>query len=225
MKANVMLHLILKDWRLQRRMIVLTIVAGAAALAMLLIGGETPVVVGVVFYFVSMVFCACLLPMQNIVNERKKQTLSFVMSLPVSAARYGAAKLVSTVGMFLIPWLALLCAALYMILVRHSLPNGAIPAGLIIMNFPMIGFCLITGTALVAESEGWGTAAMAVVNSSYWLVWYLLVSHVPSLHETWGAPVAVWTPAVFKILGVEFAIIVFTLGVTLYLQSRKRDFI
>ena len=225
MKTNVMLHLILKDWRLQRRMIVLTILAGAAALAILLFGGQTPVVVGTVFFFVSMVFCACLLPMQNIVNERKKQTLSFVMSLPVSPAGYGAAKLVSTVSMFLIPWLALLGAALYMILGRHSLPNGAIPAGLIIMNFPLIGFCLITGTALVAESEGWGTAAMAVVNSSYWLVWYLLVSHVPSLHETWSGPVAVWTPAVFKILGVEFAIIVLTLGVTLYLQSRKRDFI
>jgi ABC-2 type transport system permease protein len=225
MKTNVMLHLILKDWRLQRRMIVLTILAGAAALAILLVGGQTPVVVGTVFFFVSMVFCACLLPMQNIVNERKKQTLSFVMSLPISSARYGAAKLVSTVSMFLIPWLALLGAALYVVLVRHSLPNGAIPAGLIIMNFPLIGFCLITGTALVAESEGWGTAAMAVVNSSYWLVWYLLVSHIPSLHETWSGPVAVWTPSVFKILGVEFAIIVLTLGTTLFLQSRKRNFI
>jgi len=225
MKTNVMLQLILKDWQLQRRMIVLTIVAGVAALAILLVGGETPVVVGTVFFFVSMVFCACLLPMQNIVNERKKQTLSFVMSLPVSSARYGAAKLISTVSMFLIPWLALLGAALYVVLVRHSLPNGALPAGLIIMNFPLIGFCLITGTALVGESEGWGTAAMAVVNSSYWLVWYLLVSHVPSLAKTWTGPVAVWTPAVFKILAVEFVIIALTLGVTLYLQSRKRDFI
>ena len=66
---------------------------------------------------------------------------------------------------------------------------------------------------------------MAVVNSSYWLVWYLLVSHIPSLAKTWTGPVAVWTPAVFKILAVELVIIVLTLGVTLYLQSRKRDFI
>jgi hypothetical protein len=41
----------------------------------------------------------------------------------------------------------------------------------------------------------------------------------------WGKPVAVWSPAVFKILAVEFAIIVLILGVTLYVQSRKRDFI
>ena len=75
-----------------------------------LVGGKTPVVIGTVFFFVAIVFCACLLPMQNIVNERKKQTLPFVMSLPVSSARYGAAKLVSTVGMFLAPWVALLAA-------------------------------------------------------------------------------------------------------------------
>jgi len=225
MKTNVMLQLVLKDWRLQRRTIIFTILAGGSALAILLIGGQTPVVIGTVFFFVAMVFCASLLPMQNIVNERKKQTLPFVMSLPVSSARYGAAKLVATAGMFLALWLTLIGAALYMILARHTLPNGAIPAGLIIMNFPLIGFCLITGTALVGESEGWGTAAMAVINSSYWLVWYLLVSHVPSLTQTWGGPVAVWSPAVFKILDVEFAAIALILGVTLYLQSRKRNFI
>jgi ABC-2 type transport system permease protein len=225
MKTDVMLHLVLKDVRLQRRTIIFTILAGATALAILLIGGQTPVVIGTVFFFVSMVFCACLLPLQNIVNERKKQTLPFVMSLPVSSAQYGAAKLASSVGIFLVLWLALLGAALYMILSRHVLPHGAIPTGLIIMNLPLIGFSLITGTALVAESEGWGTAAMAVVNSSYWLVWYLLVSHIPSLIQTWGGPVAVWTTAVFKILGVEFGAIALILGATLYLQSRKRNFI
>ncbi|HTC94738.1 MAG TPA: ABC-2 transporter permease [Terriglobales bacterium] len=225
MKTNVMLRLMLKDWRLQRQTIVFTILAGVTALAVLLIGGQTPVVIGTVFFFVSMVFCAALLPMQNIVNERKKQTLSFVMSLPVSSARYGAAKLVSTVGMFLALWLILLGAGLYMVLCRHILPSGAIPTGMILMNFPLIGFCLITCTALVAESEGWGTAAMAVVNSSYWLGWYLLLSHVPSLTKTWGGQVMVWSPAVVKILVVEFAVILLTLGLTLYLQSRKRDFI
>lgn len=224
MKTNVMLDLVWKDWRLQRRMITLLTLAGAASLAILLIGGQA-VIIGTVFFFVAMIFCACLVPMQNIVNERKKQTLPFIMSLPVSAAQYGAAKLVSTAGMFLISWLALLGAALYMILGRHTLPQGAIPMGMILMGFPLIGFCLVTGTALVGESEGWATAALAITNSSYWLAWYLIVSHVPSLTKTWGGPVAVWTPAVFKILGVEFAIILFILGLTMFLQSRKRNFL
>lgn len=225
MKTNVMMQLILKDWRLQRRTVILTIIAGVAALAMLLIGGETPIVIGTVFFFVAMIFCGCLLPMQNIVNEIKKQTLPFVMSLPVSSARYGAAKLVSTVGMFLAPWLILLGAGLYVILGRNILPHGVIPMAIILMGFPLIGFCLTTGTALVAESEGWATAAIAVVNSSYWLVWFILVRYVPSLTRTWNGPVAVWSPVVFKILGAEFATVFLILGLTLYVQSRKRNFI
>ena len=225
MKTNVVSQLILKDLRLNSRVIIFTIADGLAALGILMIGSQTPMVIGAVFFFVSIIFCACLLPLQSIVNERKKQTLPFIMSLPVSSAQYGAAKLVSTVGMFLALWLILLGAGLYVVLGRHVLPNGAIPAGMILMNFPLIGFCLITGTALVAESEAWGTAAMAIVNSSYWLVWYLLLSHVPSLPKSWGNPVAVWNPAVVKILVVEFAAVLLILGTTMYLQSRKRDFI
>lgn len=225
MKPNVMQQLILKDWRLQQRTIIFTMVAAAAALGILMFRGQTPIVIGTVFFFVAIIFCACLLPMQNIVNEIKKQTLPFMMSLPVSAARYGAAKLISTVGMFLALWLILLGAGLYMILGRHILPVGAIPMGMILMGFPLIGFCLITGAAIVGESEGWATAALAVTNSSYGLVWYLLISHVPSLPRTWAGPVAVWSPTVLKILGVEFASIILILAMTLYFQSRKRSFI
>lgn len=224
MKSNVMLQLILKDWRLQSRMITLLTLAGAASLAILPIGGRA-IVIGTVFFFVAMIFCACLLPVQNIVNEQKKQTLPFIMSLPVSSARYGVAKLVSTSGMFLISWLALLGAALFMILVRHTVPNGAIPVGMILMGFPLIGFCLVTGAALLGESEGWATGALAITNSSYWLVWFILVSHVPSLIQNVSSPAAVWTPVVFKILGVELGIVFAILGLTLYLQSRKRNFV
>ena len=225
MKPNVMLRLVLKDWRLQRRMVILSILAGVIALAILRVGGQTPIVIGAVFFFISMMFCASLLPITNIVNERKKQTLPFLMSLPVSSSQYGAAKLLSTFGIFLVPWLTLIFAALYMILGRHVLPNGAIPVMLILANLPFIGFCVISGTALVAESETWGNAAAGVVNSSYWLVWYLLVSQVPSIPRDWGSPVAVWSPAVVKILVVEFATILMIPGLTLYLQSQKRNFI
>jgi len=225
MKSHVILQLILKDWRQQRRMIVLSILAGGIALSVIQMGGQTPLVLGTVFFFIAIMFCACLLPIMNIVNERKKQTLAFLMSLPISSSRYGAAKLLSTFGMFVVPWLTLVAAALYMILFRHVLPKGVIPMMLILANLPFIGFCLITGTALIGESEGWGNAAVAVVNSSYWLAWYLLVSQAPSLSCSWSSPVAVWSPVVFKILGVEFAMILLILGTALYLQSRKRNFI
>ena len=57
------------------------------------------------------------------------------------------------------------------------------------------------------------------------MAWYLLISHVPSLTRTWGGPVAVWNREVMNILGGEFAVILLILGPTLYLQSRKRNFL
>jgi ABC-2 type transport system permease protein len=224
-KGSVALRLALKDWRLHSQVIVLSIVGGAIALAVLRIGGQTPFVLGTVFFFMSLIFCASILPLSNIVNERRRQTLAFMMSLPISPAQYGAAKLASTVGMFLIPWLTLIAAALYMIQGRHVLPNGAIPLTIILANLPFVGFCLITGAALVGESEAWGAAAAAIVNSCYWLGWYMIVSYGAPLTRNWTSPAAVWNPAALKVIGGEFAAIAAILGLTIFLQSRKRDFI
>jgi ABC-type Na+ efflux pump permease subunit len=218
-------RLILKDWQLNSPMIILSIVGGGIALMILQLGGTTPFVLGSVFFFIALILCASLLPGSNIVNERKKQTLPFLMSLPVSSVQYGTAKLVSTFGMFLVPWLTLVGAAVWFIAVRHVLPNGAIPLALILALLPFIGFCISTGTALVSESEGSSIAATAVVNSSYWLVWYILASRFPTLTRDWTAREPIWSPTVLNILGGEFAVIVLVLGLTLYVQSRKRDFV
>jgi ABC-2 type transport system permease protein len=224
MRGSVVGRLILKDWWLNSPMIILSIVGGVIALTILQLGGTTPFVLGSVFFFISLIFCASLVPGANIVNERKKQTQPFLMSLPISSVQYGTAKLGSTVGMFLLPWLILVGAALWFITVRHALPNGVIPMALILALLPFIGFCISTGAALVG-SEGLNIVTTAVVNSSYWLVWYTLSTRFPALTRDWTSRAAIWSPTVLNVLGGECALIVLILGVTLYLQSRKRDFI
>jgi ABC-2 type transport system permease protein len=225
MKSSVAGHLILKDWRLNSPMIILSIVGGGIALMIVQLGGSTPFILGSVFFFISLIICGSLLPGSNIVNERKKQTLPFLMSLPISSVQYGTAKLASTFGMFLVPWLTLVGAAVWFIAVRHVLPNGAIPMALILALLPFVGFCITTGAALISESEGSSIAATAIVNSSYWLVWYILSTRFPELARDWTARTAIWSPAVLNILAGECALIVLILVLTLYVQSRKRDFV
>jgi hypothetical protein len=89
---------------------------------------------------------------------------------------------------------------------------------------PLISFCLISAAALVGESEGWLIAASILCNSSYWFVWYLL-ARVPSLRANWARPVAVWNSAAITVLSVELGTIASIVGLALFLQSRKRDFI
>jgi ABC-2 type transport system permease protein len=222
MRDSVVTHLILKDWRLHRLPIILSVAAGAAALVIAQLGGPTQFMVGGAWFFVALVVFGSMLPISSIVNERKKQNLAFLMSLPVSSIQYTTAKLLSTIGMFLGPWLMLVTAAVLLILKRGLLPHGAIPLMLILSVLPLIGFCLIECGAFV--SEGWGIAATVACNSSYWLAWYTLVQ-IRGVSDGLKSPVAVWNPTVLTILSGEFAFVALVLAITFYLQSRKRDFV
>jgi ABC-2 type transport system permease protein len=220
--GSIVTHLVRKDLRLHRVQIALTIAAGLIALAVVARGGEVPFVIGVTWFFVAIIVLACMLPISAIVNERKKQTLAFLMSLPLSSIEYTTAKLVSTLLMFLTPWLMLLICALVLVTTRNL--AGAIPMLLILATLPLIGFSLILAVALVSESEGWAIAATVVCNSSYGIIWYLM-SRVPSLTANWTGRVAIFSPPVLRVLAVEVGIIVLLGALTFFLQSRKRDFI
>jgi len=223
MTNSVVGQLILKDWRLHRAGILCSAAAAIAALGLVQIKKEVPVVIGGVWFFIALILLASLLPAGAILNERKKQHLAFLMSLPISPRQYSTAKIVSTFGMFLMPWLALLGVAL-MLIAAIGLPHGFIPILLVLGGMILVAFTLTTGVTIVGESEGWFTAATIVCNSSYGLSWYLLV-RIPAIQHDMASATVVWSPLVLKLLGAEFAVVALALGMTVLLQSRKRDFI
>ncbi len=224
MTDSVIPQLIRKDLRLHRLQMAITIAAGILALAVMQRGGEVSLVLGSTWYFVAIICLACMLPISMVVNERKKQTLAFVMSLPVSSTQYTTAKLVAAWLMFLVPWLMLLMCTLALITTRNTIPHGAIPMTLVMALLPVIGFSLILAVAIVSESEGWAIAATVVCNSTYGIAWYL-ITRTPSLTANWARPVAIWDQAVLRLLSAEFGLVALTIGLTLFLQARKRDFI
>jgi ABC-2 type transport system permease protein len=224
MNGNVVRTLIMKDWRLHRRQIMISVAAGAIALGVIQLRSETAFLVGAVWFFVSLIVLASMVPVSNVINERKKQTVVFLMSLPVSALQYATSKMVSTVGMFLVPWAAMVIAGSALVLSRHDIPNGIIPLMLILFGLPLIGFCMIASAALISESEGWVIAATVACNSSYGLVWYFIIRN-PAINGDLKSPVPVWSAPVVTILAAEAAAVVLILGLTFYLQSRKRDFV
>jgi hypothetical protein len=93
----------------------------------------------------------------------------------------------------------LLIAAVVLIETRGIVPPGAIPIALILAGMPLVGLCLMTGAALVGESEGWGIAANVACNSSYGLIWYFM-GRMPGLMADVKSPVPVWNPTVLKFL-------------------------
>ncbi len=224
MNGNVVRQLILKDWQLHRPQILLTMATCVLSLAALLLKQQTPLVLGSVCFFIALIILGALLAASNVLNERKKQTLAFVMSLPVSAAQYATAKLLSSLGMFVWAWLTMGIAAMWLILGMHLLPNGAIPMAFILLLFPLVGFCLVLGMTLAGETEGWNMTANIIANPSYGITWYL-ITQSPSLMHNIDGKVAEWNSSVLAFLACEIALIGLTLGVTYYLQSKKQDFV
>lgn len=223
MRGSVIGQLILKDWQLYRGQILFSIIGGAIALGIVQWRQEAPVLIGAISFFIALILVGHMLPIVGIVNERRNQNLAFLMSLPVSSVQYTTAKLISTLGMFLVPWLTLVTAAVLLIETRGVIPRGFIPVFLILALFPFIGTCVITAVALVGETEGWGIAANVFCNIAYPLVWPFLI-RIPGVMNDTG-PKPLWNSTVLKILGVEIGLIVLILALTYYLQSRKRDFI
>jgi ABC-2 type transport system permease protein len=223
MTQSLIRHLIVKDLQLHRAPLLVAVAGGALSLAILPFGGMLGLF-GIIAFFTSMIVLANILPQSTIVSERKNKTLAFVMSLPISSIEYTTAKIVGTVGMFMIPWLALVTGAVSLILGRKEMPNGLIPVTFILAAFPLVGFCLTTAVALVGESEGWSLIVGVACNISYTFAWILVAGNA-TIRSGFGSPVAVWSPTVLTVLGCELAAITVILALTLYLQSRKRDFV
>lgn len=224
MNGSIIGQLILKDWRLNRVLISLTVAGGIVALVLTQFGGQVTRVLGSVWFFVALIVFSSMLPASAIVNERKKQTLAFIMSLPVSPVEYGIAKMLSVWAMFVVPWLTLLISALILVETRHIVPHGIVPLLLILSMLPLIGFCVIASTAQIAESEGWLIAASIVCNSSYWFAFYGLMN-ISSLAANYSRPAAVWNPAAVIVLSAELGFVALVVAATLFVQSKKRDFV
>jgi ABC-type transport system involved in multi-copper enzyme maturation permease subunit len=201
----------------------LALATGIGALALWLLGPEAIAIAGIVAFFIVLVMLG-ILPMTTIVNERKKKTLAFIMSLPVTAAQYGFSKLASALLLFVVPWMLLVGLALTLIVNRSDVPNGLVPIAVVLMLDPLVGFLTMTAVAIVSESEAVSMITMGAINISYSFVW-VAITAAPGLTRDLGSPVPVWNETIRTVIGVEVGVLLVVFAVTLFLQSRKRDFV
>jgi hypothetical protein len=112
--------LILKDWYLQRWSVLASLLGGLIALGIVCLGGNAAFMVGLVLLITALIAVGAQLAVTTMVNERKEQTLPFVMSLPISYREYTSAKLLGTLLIFMLPWLTLVMAVLVLSAALHG---------------------------------------------------------------------------------------------------------
>lgn len=224
MNYSMVRRLILKDWYLQRIAIAGSVLGGIGALGVVCLGGQAAFMAGLVLLITALIAVGAHLAIATMVNERKEQTLSFVMSLPISHAEYTLSKLLGTLVIFMVPYLVLVFGSLALFAIPHGVPHGLLPFTAIMAVEILLNTCLMIAVALVTESQGWTIGAIMVGNISINIVGYF-VAHLPGIARgIQGASVA-WSRTASVTLVVEFGLIALMLGMTFFFQSRKRDFV
>lgn len=216
-------RLILKDWYLNRWMILVSIPAGALSLAIVLTGKPAAFIIGIILLGMILIGVGAQLATVTTVNERKEQTMAFIMSLPVSWREYTAAKILANLIIFLIPWLAITAGALGVLLLPGA-SHGLVPYAVIMAVEMLVTTCFMIAVGVITESQAWFTAT--IFGSSLVLdVLGYVFAHLRGISAyMWGARVH-WTPAAWIVLLVELLTVPVLLGMTFYVQSRKTDFL
>jgi hypothetical protein len=163
--------------------------------------------------------------MQTVVEERRVQTLPFIMSLPITVREYTLAKLLANLGIFTSVWLTLSGASFLVFRGPEGMPNGAIPFVTIVLVGIFLAYTIVLATSLVSESIGGSIAAIVGANIVTQLFLWWVVVDLPGIRAFVDGDVAVWNGTAFTVLGGQLLAVAALITVTYVLQSRKTDFI
>jgi ABC-type transport system involved in multi-copper enzyme maturation permease subunit len=211
-----------KDWNFNKNTMLLFFILGLISVALLSFESRA-FYIGMVLLLSIVILTGALLVINTVVNERKNQTLAFLISLPITYMDYTKAKMIFNLIAYFVIWLILVIGTIGVLYYTEHLPNGLIPYALIILIELLVAFILILGTALISESEKWTIVVMSITNIGVSLFMFLIAS-MESINQHMNGPIAVWNLTASAIIGIEILVALIIIGVTFYLQSRKKDF-
>ncbi len=224
MNLSIVYRLILKDWYLQRASILIALAGGFVGIGMVVTGTQAGFLLGCITLVTVLIAFGANLAIATMVNERKEQTLPFVMSLPISYREYTASKILGNVILFLIPWLFITLCSLGILWISPEHKQGLIPYVAIMATEMLVSTCLIVTVAIITESQPWTVACIMVGNVGFNVVGYF-VAHVPRIDHSMFGPTLRWDAASLGLLLAEFAAIALLLACAFAVQARKMDFL
>jgi ABC-2 type transport system permease protein len=215
--------LILKDWSLVKKSLAAYMAGGVLVIGMM--GMATPLMfnIGAVLMITLMIVIGARSAVELVVNEKKDQTLAFMMSLPVTAQEYAFAKLCSNLALYLVPWL-LLVLGMLLVIVSTPIYNGVIPIVVLVSVFILLSYCCYLATALLTYSEGYTVTVMIITNLllNGFILWVL---RMPEINQTLEAATASWNFTSLSMLLSAIVLMLIILVSTAYLQHRKTSFL
>lgn len=213
--------LVFKDWHLNRKLIATYVGGGILGLSIISLG-EWQFFLGAITFLSMMVGLGNHQIAVTMINERKEQTLPFVMSLPVSPTDYAVAKLLSNMLIFFVPWLLLTLMVAIIILVT-PMYDGFLPFAILVCVLVALNHCVTWSVGMATESEGAIMGVMIGLNCLLNPALYFL-ARSPEISHYSKSPDIHWAGLPIQVLLLEILAIVGVIALSFYLQTRKKVF-
>jgi ABC-type transport system involved in multi-copper enzyme maturation permease subunit len=211
--------LVAKDWQVHRKQLAGYLAGLVLALSLIGTGRPWSFNAGGLLLLVLLVSTGFFSIGHIVVNERKENTLPFVMSLPVSPLDIFLAKLTAGLLIYLVPFLVVLGATVFLVLAT-SLPDGLLMYAMLVYFFMLMSYCVALCAAIAVSSEGWNVfIQMALMTMlSPFMIW---AGSLPSISANIRTDRIVWSPPVLSVFGGEILVTALTLGLTCWIHTRK----
>ncbi|KXI27242.1 ABC transporter permease [Paraglaciecola hydrolytica] len=221
--TNMIKRLIIKDWELMKKGIAGYMAAGIVTIGIMGMATEITFNVGAILMITLLIVIGARSAVESIVNEKKDQTMPFILSLPISPQHYALAKLLSNLVLYIVPWLILVLGMLAVI-ISTPIYNGVIPLVVLVSVYILAAYCCYLATALLTYSEGFTIAVMIVTNLLI-NAFIIGIMRMPEINQTFKAATASWNSTSLTILAAELGFTCVILVLTAYLQQRKTNFL
>lgn len=215
--------LVIKDYQLYQKVTAIYLLGGILGLAILSLPHVYCFYMGGILLMTVMVAAGFHMINLTVINEKKEQTLPFVMSLPISPLDYAMGKLIANLLVFMVPWL-MLTLGLVFITLYGPIANGLLPFMLLILVQLVVNYLVVLSLAIVTESEGWSIFAMVIVNLFLNPV-IMLMAQNPVFNQHFQSEQFVWPVQASLILIAQLAIALVFVVATVLFQARRRTFI
>ncbi|WP_223788278.1 hypothetical protein [Marinicella meishanensis] len=223
-KPGLIKALVRKDLELNAAPLALYLVVGLISLWLLTFDSKGPFYAGSVLLLSMVIVASAHLVINTVTTERDDQTLTFIMSLPITFIQYTHAKICANLLGFMTFWLIMWAGVMGVIFSQAEIPNGLAVYATILLLEMLAVFVLLLGVGLISESQTWTIVVMSLTNIGLSLFMYWL-SSVAAIKSHMDAADPVWNATAWTIIAAELAFILLALGLTYYGQSRKRDFL
>jgi ABC-2 type transport system permease protein len=215
--------LVIKDWQIYQKQLAAYVVGLLVGLTLVGVGKPWSFYIGSLLLVVLLVCAGGFAIQSSLLNERKEQTLPFVMSMPVTPMGFYWSKLLANVAIYLVPFTLVVGGTVFLVLFT-PLPDGLLVWSLLIFGFLAMVFVVSLCTALVVESEGWNIfvqIGLSTMTSPF----IIGIGQIEAVGTHIKTDNIVWSLPAVGILFAQMAVAVLAISITSWAQRRKTSFL